>query len=227
MLTVRKMRKDELKRFKELEGECHHMGETRSGGDTLRLVADGDGERAALMVRGSACYRLKDRDAYIGWAASLRARRQKLVVQNRRFTLLAKRGERPNLASRGLDPGARGPAPAPARARRQVHPRRRRTRLAGGGRDRRAGRDGGRVAEGGRGGEVRAGGRPRPRPGDGPLSGALVSADALHCQQEAVREITLSGGGEALVQVKGNQKKILAACEAVAAGRAPLFVPDR
>ena len=32
-------------------------------------------------------------------------------------------------------------------------------------------------------------------------------------------------GGEALVQVKGNQKKILAACKRVAAGRAPLFAP--
>ena len=56
------------------------------------------------------------------------------------------------------------------------------------------------------------------------LSNALVSADALHCQQETVREITMSGG-EALVQVKGNQKKILSACKSVAAGRAPLFAP--
>ena len=107
MLTVRKMRKGELKRFKELAGEYHHMGETRSGGDTLRLVFEEDGEWAALMVWGSACYRLKDRDAHIGWAASLRARRQKLVVQNRRFTVLARRGERPNLASQALGLAAR------------------------------------------------------------------------------------------------------------------------
>jgi hypothetical protein len=32
-------------------------------------------------------------------------------------------------------------------------------------------------------------------------------------------------GGEALVQVKGNQKGILAVCEGLAAGRAPLFAP--
>jgi len=107
MLTIRKIRKGELKRFSELEGEYHYMGETRSGGDTLRLVLEEDGEWAALMVWGSACYRLKDRDAHIGWTASLRARRQKLVVQNRRFTVLAKRGERPNLASRSLALAAR------------------------------------------------------------------------------------------------------------------------
>ena len=102
MLAIRKIRGNELGRFKELEGKYHYMGETRSGGDTLRLVAEEDGEWVALMVWGSACYRLKDRDAHIGWTASMRARRQKLVVQNRRFTLLTKRGERPNLASRVL-----------------------------------------------------------------------------------------------------------------------------
>ena len=50
MLTIRKIRGSELKRFKKLEGEYHYMGETRSGGDTLRLVAEEDGEWVALMV---------------------------------------------------------------------------------------------------------------------------------------------------------------------------------
>ena len=107
MLIIRKIRKDELKQFKKLEGEYHYMGETRSGGDTLRLVIEEDGVWAALMVWGSACYRLKDRDAYIGWCPTLRARRQKLVVQNRRFTILSKPGEKPNLASQALALAAR------------------------------------------------------------------------------------------------------------------------
>ena len=49
MLTMRKIRGNELKRFKKLEGEYHYMGETRSAGDTLRLVAEEDGgaKRAA------------------------------------------------------------------------------------------------------------------------------------------------------------------------------------
>ena len=107
MLTIRTMRNGEKRRFGQLEGEYHYMGETHSGGDTLRLIVEEDGEWKALMVWGSACYRLKDRDAHIGWTASLRALRQKLVVQNRRFTLLAKRGERPNLASQVLGLAAR------------------------------------------------------------------------------------------------------------------------
>lgn len=103
MLTIRKVANaEELRRFKALEGEYHYMGETHSGGDTLRLVIEEDGEWVALMVWGSACYHLKDRDAYVGWPASLRARRLKLVVNNRRFTILAKPGTRPNLASQCL-----------------------------------------------------------------------------------------------------------------------------
>ena len=93
----------ELKRFKQLEGEYHHMGETHSGGDTMRIVFEAeDGEWLALMVWGSAVYHLRPRDEYIGWNMALRAARQKLVVNNRRFTVLARPGSRPNLASQCL-----------------------------------------------------------------------------------------------------------------------------
>ena len=62
MLTMRQVTKaTELKRFKELEGEYHYMGETHSGGDTMRLVFEEDGKWVALMVWGSACYHLKPR----------------------------------------------------------------------------------------------------------------------------------------------------------------------
>jgi hypothetical protein len=102
MLKIRKMCEGERARFGELEGEYHYMGETHSGGDTLRLVVEEEGVWKALMVWGSACYRLKDRDEWIGWTPSARAERQKLVVQNRRFTILARKGSEPNLASRAL-----------------------------------------------------------------------------------------------------------------------------
>lgn len=102
MLTVRVMAPEERERFGRLEGTYHYMGQTRSGGDTLRLVFEEAGEWVALMVWGAACYRLKDRDDLIGWTPRLRAERQKLVVMNRRFTLLAPPGTRPNLASQVL-----------------------------------------------------------------------------------------------------------------------------
>ena len=108
MLKIRSIWKaTELKRFNELERKYHYMGETHSGGDTLRLVIEDDGEWVAIMVWGGACYHLKRRDEYIGWPPSLRAQRLKLVASNRRFTILAKPGERRNLASQCLALAAR------------------------------------------------------------------------------------------------------------------------
>lgn len=108
MLKIRSVWKaDELKRFGELEEKYHYMGETHSGGDTLRLVVEDDGEWVAIMVWGGACYHLLRRDEYIGWTPSLRARRLKLIASNRRFTILAKPGERRNLASQCLALAAR------------------------------------------------------------------------------------------------------------------------
>ncbi len=101
-VVIREITKEEEARFKELSEKFHYMGEGHAGGDTLRLIAECEGQWIALLLWGSAAYRLKDRDAYIGWSNPQRAQRQKLVVQNRRFTLLVDRGAHPNLASRIL-----------------------------------------------------------------------------------------------------------------------------
>jgi hypothetical protein len=45
---------------------------------------------------------LKDRDRWIGWSATTRVERLKLVVQNRRYLLLGAKGAEPNLASQAL-----------------------------------------------------------------------------------------------------------------------------
>ena len=97
----------ERKGFDELLGEFHYLGESRPVGDSLRMAAQIEGQWIGLLLWGSAAYRLKDRDAFIGWTPTQRALRQKLVVQNRRFLLLAERGEHPNLASRILGAAVR------------------------------------------------------------------------------------------------------------------------
>jgi len=48
-----------------------------------------------LLVWGPACYALKDRDLWIGWSATQRVERLKLIVQNRRFLLLRPRASLP------------------------------------------------------------------------------------------------------------------------------------
>ena len=47
---------------------------------------------------------------------------------------------------------------------------------------------------------------------------ALVSSDALHCQQDTAREI-LCSGGEHLMQVKGNQPGVIRRANAVVRAR--------
>ena len=54
MLKIRPVWKaDELKRFGELEEKYHYMGETHSGGDTLRLVIEDDGDLGRDRARPS------------------------------------------------------------------------------------------------------------------------------------------------------------------------------
>jgi hypothetical protein len=98
-VQIRVIGAKERKRFEALMGEYHYLGEGHSAGDTMRMVAELDGEWVGLLMWGSACYRLKPRDEFVGWTPTQRAQRQKLVVQNRRFALLVERGQRPNLAS--------------------------------------------------------------------------------------------------------------------------------
>ena len=94
---------EEIGRFNELLKQKHYIGEAKPAGDFLRqVVEDEQGQWLGLLAWGSACYRLKDRDVWIGWNNTQRAERQKLVVQNRRYLLLNERGERPNLGSQAL-----------------------------------------------------------------------------------------------------------------------------
>ena len=52
------------------------------------------------------------------------------------------------------------------------------------------------------------------------LEGTLITADALHCQQESARVITQELGGDYLFGLKGNQSGILARAERLLAQQA-------
>ena len=101
-LIVRPIREEELPRFRELMAANHYLKGDRSAGDTIRYVAELEGQWVALLLWGAAAYKLKYREEWIGWNTGLREARRKLVVGNRRFCLLTKQGEVPNLASRVL-----------------------------------------------------------------------------------------------------------------------------
>ncbi|MFC1462597.1 Druantia anti-phage system protein DruA [Verrucomicrobiota bacterium] len=84
-VTIRKAKRTEKGLFDKKLGEFHYLGEGRPAGDTMRMIAEIEGKWVGILLWGSAAYRLKHRDAFIGWTPTQRAQRQKLVVQNRRF----------------------------------------------------------------------------------------------------------------------------------------------
>src|ERR1044071_5540545 len=101
-ILVRIPSTDQVQWFDGLLGDYHYLGAGRPVGDYLRQVVKIDGEPVALLVWGPACYALKDRDLWISWSASQRVERLKLIVQNRRFLVLAAKGHSLNLASRAM-----------------------------------------------------------------------------------------------------------------------------
>jgi len=92
----------ELAWFDQQLSAQHYLGAGRPVGDYLRQVVRVRGQPAALLVWGPACYALKDRDRWLGWSAPQRVERLKLLVQNRRFLVLADQSAAPNLASQTL-----------------------------------------------------------------------------------------------------------------------------
>jgi hypothetical protein len=80
----------------------HYLGAGRAVGDYLRQRVSVGSRPVALLAWGPACYALKDRDRWVGWNATQRTERLKLIVQNRRFLLLTAKGQAPNLASQVL-----------------------------------------------------------------------------------------------------------------------------
>lgn len=101
-MVVRIPSEDQLPWFDGLLADHHYLRAGRSVGDYLRQVVEWAGRPVALLVWGPACYALKDRDLWISWSTTQRLERLKLIVQNRRFLLLADKGQSPNLASQAL-----------------------------------------------------------------------------------------------------------------------------
>lgn len=101
-LDVQVVAADDIVWFDQQLAGQHYLGAGQPVGDYLRQVVLVRGRPAALLVWGPACYALKDRDRWLGWSATQRVERLKLIVQNRRFLLLSPKGEAPNLASQTL-----------------------------------------------------------------------------------------------------------------------------
>ena len=58
------------------------------------------------------------------------------------------------------------------------------------------------------------------------LAGVVVSADALHTQRETARHLVADRGAHYVLTVKGNQPRLLAACQKMLSGPAGDFAPE-
>ena len=79
----------------------HYLGFKQFAGRGLRYVAKWNGEWLALLGWCAGAFKVKARDAWIGWAPEQRFRRLRLVANDCRFLVLPG-GRAPNLASRAL-----------------------------------------------------------------------------------------------------------------------------
>src|SRR6266853_4708020 len=93
---------EERARFDELMEKEHYLHSSRLGGQSLRYVAEVDGQWVALIAFSGAAPHTKAREQKIRWTPRQRARRLSFVVNNSRFLVLPERQRYPNLASRVL-----------------------------------------------------------------------------------------------------------------------------
>jgi hypothetical protein len=79
----------ELKLFKYFISAYHYLGWSGTIGENLKyLFFDAYGRPLGCMMWGAAAWKVKPRDAYIGWNAEQRTRNLSLVVNNNRFLVL-------------------------------------------------------------------------------------------------------------------------------------------
>lgn len=101
-IVLRLVVETERVRFDQELEEKHYLHASHLAGQTLRYVAEVDGQWVALLTFSAAAMHLKPRERWIEWSDRQRARRLPLVVNNSRFLVLTERQRYPNLASRVL-----------------------------------------------------------------------------------------------------------------------------
>jgi len=101
-VRVRLMLPEERERFDALLEDRHYLHSARVGGQSLRYIAEVDGQWVGLLVFSGAAPHTKARESEIRWTPRQRARRLCFVVNNSRFLVLPERQKYPNLASRVL-----------------------------------------------------------------------------------------------------------------------------
>ncbi len=90
-VVVRWVRDEERELFDRLLEDRHDLASALLAGQTLRYVAELDGQWIALLTFSAAALQPKAREAWLGWTPRQRVRCVGLVVNSSRFLVLAER----------------------------------------------------------------------------------------------------------------------------------------
>ena len=101
-VRVRLLEPSERAAFDRILRQEHYLQSSKLVGQSLRYVAELEGEWLALITFSAPALHLKGRERWIGWSPRQRARRLCFVVSNSRFLVRPERTRLPNLASRVL-----------------------------------------------------------------------------------------------------------------------------
>ena len=100
-ITVRPIDPSERSQWIEICNQHHYLGFKGCFGYSILYCACIDGEWIALLSWSASALKIKNRDDWIGWSPSIRARRSNLVLNNSRFLILPGYNKK-NFASRIL-----------------------------------------------------------------------------------------------------------------------------
>jgi hypothetical protein len=101
-IQVRLVREEERGELDFRLEQDHYLHSAHLSGQTLRYVAEVEGQWVALLCFGAAALHLKAREQWMGWTPQQRARRLAFVVNNSRLLVLPRRQQYPKVASRVL-----------------------------------------------------------------------------------------------------------------------------
>lgn len=100
-LIVRPINISERQKWDQLMSTYHYLGFNRLVGESLRYVAELDGQWVALLAWSASALKCSPRDRWIGWTQPIQWQRLHLIANNSRFLILTQHPI-PNLASRVL-----------------------------------------------------------------------------------------------------------------------------
>ena len=82
-------RGDGLAEFKSLIDQYHYLGYDRTVGENMKyIIRSNNGAVVACLMFGSAAWKCRDRDAYIGWNTEQRKSRLFMLTNNVRFLIV-------------------------------------------------------------------------------------------------------------------------------------------